>query len=64
MFDLTHGFLFFIIGMTMTITGFFIAYVVAFKNYEKAIHKQNRKPNAIDDLMKSMPGSKQGDDCQ
>ena len=24
MFDLTHGFLFFIIGMTMTITGFFI----------------------------------------
>ena len=64
MFDLTHGFLFFIIGMTMTITGFFIAYVVAFKNYEKAIHKTNRKPNTIDDLMKSMPGSKQGDDCQ
>ena len=34
------------------------------KNYEKAIHKTNRKPNPIDDLMKSMPGSKQGDDCQ
>ena len=64
MFDLTHGFLFFIIGMTITITGFLIAYVIAFKNYEKAIHKQNRKPNAIDDLMKNMPGSKQGDDCQ
>ena len=64
MFDLTHGFLFFIIGMTMTITGFFIVYVVAFKNYEKAIHKTNRKPNAMDDLMKHMPGSKQGDDCQ
>ena len=64
MFDLAHGFLFFIIGMTITITGFLIAYVIAFKNYETAIHKTNRKPNPIDDLMKSMPGSKQGDDCQ
>ena len=64
MFDLTHGILFFIIGMTITIIGFLIAYVVAFKNYEKAIHKTNRKPNAMDDLMKHMPGSKQGDDCQ
>ena len=64
MFDLAPGFLFFIIGMTITITGFLIAYVVAFKNYEKAIHKTNRKPNAMDDLMKNMPGSKQGDDCQ
>ena len=44
MFDLAHGILFFIIGMTITITGFLIAYVVAFKNYEKAIHKTNRKP--------------------
>ena len=26
--------------------------------------KTNRKPNPIDDLMKNMPGSKQGDDCQ
>ena len=64
MFDLTHGFIIFIIGMSITIIGFFIAYVVAFKNYEKAIHKTNRKPNAMDDLMKHMPGSKQGDDCQ
>ena len=51
MFDLAHGFLFFIIGMTITITGFLIAYVIAFKNYEKAIHKTNRKPNPIDYLM-------------
>jgi uncharacterized protein YneF (UPF0154 family) len=63
-FDLTHGFLLFLIGMTMTITGFLIAYFIAFKNYEKAIHKTNRKPNAIDDLMRDIPGSKQGDDCQ
>ena len=64
MFDLTHGFIFFIIGMSITIIVFFISYVVAFKNYEKAIHKTNRKPNPIDDLMRDIPGSKHGDDCQ
>ena len=64
MFDLTHGFIFFIIGMSITIIGFFIAYVVAFKNYENAIHKKNRKPHPLDDLNRHMPGSKQGDDCQ
>ena len=64
MFDLAHGFLFFIIGMTITITGFRIAYIIAFKNYENAIHKTNRKSNPMFDLLKDMPGSKQGDDCQ
>ena len=64
MFDLAHGFLFFIIGMTITITVFLIAYVIAFKNYENAIHKTTRKSNPMFDLMKDMPGSKQGDDCQ
>ena len=64
MFDLAHGFLFFIIGMTITITGFLIAYVIAFKNYENAIHKTSRKSNPMFDLMKDMTGSKQGDDCQ
>ena len=64
MFDFAHGILFFIIGTTITIIGFFIAYVVAFKNYENAIHKTTRKSNPMFDLMKDMPGSKQGDDCQ
>ena len=50
--------------MSITIIGFFIAYVVAFKNYEKAIHKTIKKHNPMFDLMKDMPGSKQGDDCQ
>ena len=63
MFDLTHGFIFFIIGMSITIIGFFIAYVVAFKNYEKAIHKTKRKPHPLDDLNKNMPG-RYGEDCQ
>ena len=64
MFDLQHGLLMFFIGCSITIIGFFIAYLVAFKNYENAIHKTKRKPNPIDDLIKNMPGSKQGDDCQ
>ena len=54
----------FLIGCSTTIIGFFIAYLVAFKNYENAIHKTKRKPGPLDDLMKNMPGSKQGDDCQ
>ena len=29
MFDLTHGFIFFLIGCTVTIVGFFIAYMIA-----------------------------------
>ena len=63
-FDLAHGLLFGLFGILITICGFMIAYIVAWKSYEKAIHKTNRKPNAMDDLMKHMPGSKQGDDCQ
>ena len=41
-----------------------IAYIVAWKHLEKSIHKTNRQPHPMDDLMKNMPGSKQGDDCQ
>ena len=62
--DFQHGILMFIFGCTITIIGFFIAYMVAFKNYEDEIHKTKRKPGPLDDLMKNMPGSKQGDDCQ
>jgi len=54
----------FFIGCSITIIGFFIAYMVAFKNYENEIHKTKSKPGPLDDLMKNMPGSKQGDDCQ
>ena len=62
--DLQHGLLMFLIGCSITIIGFFIAYLVVFKNYENAIHKTTRKSNPMFDLMKDMPGSKQGDDCQ
>ena len=64
MFDLAHGMVFGVLGLLITICGFMIAYIVAWKHLEKSIHKTNRKPNPIDDLMKNMPGSKQGDDCQ
>ena len=35
MFDLTHGFLFFLIGCTVTFICFFIAYMVASRSQEK-----------------------------
>ena len=35
MFDLTHGFIFFLIGGTVTFVGFFIAYMVASKLQKK-----------------------------
>ena len=35
MFDLTHGFLFFLIGCTVTLVGFFIAYLVATRNMRR-----------------------------
>ena len=62
--DFSHGIGLFFIGCSITIIGFFIAYLVVFKNYENAIHKTKRKSGPLDDLMKNMPGSKQGDDCQ
>ena len=64
MFDLQYGLLMFFIGCSITIIGFFIAYMVAFKNYEDEIHKTKRKPGPLDDLMKNMPGVRYGDDCQ
>ena len=35
MFDLTHGFIFFLIGGTVTFVGFFIAYLIASRSQEK-----------------------------
>ena len=64
MFDLAHGLLFGIFGLLITICGFMIAYIVAWKSYEKTIHKRKRKPSPLDDLNRDMPGSKLGDDCQ
>ena len=46
MFDLTHGFIFFLIGCTVTFVGFFIAYMVA--------SKSQKKPRELTDIEKEM----------
>ena len=64
MLDLEHGILMFIFGTSITLIGFFIAYLVIMYNYKKEQKIKNRPKNPMYDLMKDMPGSKIGDDCQ
>ena len=64
MLDLEHGILMFIFGTSITLIGFFIAYLVIMYNYKKEQKKKNRPKNPMYDLMKDMPGSKAGDDCK
>ena len=64
MLDLEHGILMFIFGTSITLRGFFIAYLVIMYNYKKEQKRKNRPKNPMYDLMKDMPGSKAGDDCQ
>ena len=40
MFDLTHGFIFFLIGCSMSIIGFFIAFLVINYNLSKEYKKE------------------------
>ena len=58
--DISHGLGLFLIGCTVTIVGFFTAFLVV--NYNLKVNKK-REPNALDDVLKGMPGWK-GDDCQ
>ena len=64
MLDLEHGILMFIFGTSITLIGFFIAYLVIMYNYKTEQKRKNRPKNPMYDLMKDMPGSKAGDDCQ
>ena len=64
MLDLEHGILMFIFGTSITLIGFFIAYLVIMYHYKKEQKRKNRPKNPMYDLMKDMPGSKAGDDCQ
>ena len=52
------------IGCSITFIGFFIAYLVITNNYKKEQKRKNKPRNAMHDLMRDMPGSKAGDDCQ
>ena len=64
MLDLEHGILMFIFVTSITLIGFFIAYLVIMYNYKKEQKRKIRPHNPMYDLMKDMPGSKAGDDCQ
>ena len=64
MLDLEHGILMFIFGVSFTLIGFFIAFLVINYNHRKEQKRKNRPKNPMYDLMKDMPGSKTGDDCQ
>tara|TARA_B100000902_G_scaffold321084_1_gene313916 strand:+ start:307 stop:465 length:159 start_codon:yes stop_codon:yes gene_type:complete len=49
--NLTEGFVFFLIGMSVTVVGFFIAFYVAFKRLEqeKEDERQRKKPKIFND---------------
>ena len=50
------------LGCLVTFIGFFIAFLIINYNMRKSKKKKIKGP--MDDLMKDMPGSKAGDDCQ
>ena len=61
-----YGLAMFFIGCTITVIGFFIAFMVASRVVHKA-NKKNRPLSSVEQSLKDlreMPGSKAGDDCQ
>ena len=61
MFDLTHGFIFFLIGGTVTFVGFFIAYMVASNVVMK---KEPKELSEVEKSLKNLRYGTYGDDCQ
>ena len=64
--DFQSGLFLGIIGCTVTLVGFTIAYIVANYHYKKEI-KKNKPLSSVEQSLKNlrdMPGSKAGDDCQ
>ena len=51
MFDLTHGWIFFLFGITITVTGFLIAFMIAANviKKEKEDEEQRKKPKIFND---------------
>tara|TARA_B100002019_G_C20812345_1_gene376538 strand:+ start:137 stop:331 length:195 start_codon:yes stop_codon:yes gene_type:complete len=64
MLDFQYGILMGLLGCTITFIGFFIAFLVINFNHNKKQKVKTRPSNPMYDLMKDMPGSKIGDDCQ
>ena len=57
MLDLEHGILMFIFGTSITLIGFFIAYLVIMYNYKNQQKRKNSPKNPMYDLMKDMRGA-------
>ena len=54
----------FFYGMTITIIGFLIAFLVINFNQKRERKKQLKETGPLADLYKVMPGVRYGDDCQ
>ena len=54
----------FFFGMTITLIGFFIVFLVVNYNQRQEAKKKVDENHPMYDLMKNMPGVKYGDDCQ
>tara|TARA_Y100000033_G_scaffold47265_1_gene52671 strand:+ start:157 stop:348 length:192 start_codon:yes stop_codon:yes gene_type:complete len=54
----------FFYGMTITIVGFLIAFLVINYNQKRARKKKLKTTGPLEDLYKVMPGVRYGDDCQ
>tara|TARA_B100000902_G_scaffold219529_1_gene208522 strand:+ start:228 stop:419 length:192 start_codon:yes stop_codon:yes gene_type:complete len=62
--DVAHGFGMFFLGCTITIIGFFIAFLVVNYNHKQERKKRIKETGPLADLYKVMPGVRYGDDCQ
>ena len=54
----------FFFGMTITMIGFFIVFLVINYNQKLERKKRIKETGPLADLQKIMPGVKYGDDCQ
>tara|TARA_Y200000002_G_C22187174_1_gene457651 strand:- start:313 stop:504 length:192 start_codon:yes stop_codon:yes gene_type:complete len=54
----------FFFGMTVTLIGFLIAFMVVNYNLKQERKKKYKETGPLADLHKYMPGVKYGDDCQ
>ena len=59
-----YGIGMFFFGMTITLIGFFIVFLVVNYNQRQEAKKKVDENHPMYDLMKDMPGVKYGDDCQ
>jgi len=54
----------FFFGMTITMIGFTIVFLVINYNQKQEQKKKNKEAGPLQDLYKIMPGVQYGDDCQ